>query len=240
MEPQINAADYDRMIAYASHPAETDEAVAGLFGLVEPGGRVLELGAGTGRLAIPLAAENLEVHGVELDAAMVDQLLQKPGAERVQVHVGDMSQSVGAGQFDLIFIAFGTLFALPSQEDQVRCFQSAAAQLGDGGRFVVEALVPQPGEYKDGRKVTVAEVDEDKVILNVAVLDPVAQTLMSQQVVLSGGDVRLFPNRIRYVWPAELDLMARLAGMRLAERWSDWHRSPFRERSPRHISVYER
>jgi SAM-dependent methyltransferase len=240
MEPQINAADYDDMIQYASHPAETDETVAGLVRLVEPGSRVLELGLGTGRLAIPLAAEDLEVHGVELDAAMVEQLRQKPGADRVQVHVGDMSQPLGAGQFDLIVIAFGTLFALPSQEDQVRCFQSAAAQLTDGGRFVVEALVPQPGTYTDGRKVTVAEVDEDKVILNVGSLDPVGQTLTSQQVVLSGGDVRLFPNRIRYAWPAELDLMARLAGMQLSARWSTWHRSPFGERSPRHISVYER
>jgi len=240
MEAQISAADYDHMIQYASHPTETDEAVAGLVALVERGSRVLELGLGTGRLAIPLAAENFEVHGVELDPAMVEQLRQKPGGDRVQVHVGDMSQPVGAGNFALIFVAFGTLFALSSQEDQVRCFQSVASQLVDGGHFVVEALVPQPGTYTNGRKVTVAEVDEDIVILNVGSLDPVQQTLTSQQVVLSRGDVRLFPNRIRYAWPAELDLMARLAGMRLEARWSDWQRSPFGERSPRHISVYER
>jgi SAM-dependent methyltransferase len=240
MEPQISAADYDRMIEYASHPPETDEAVAGLVGLVEPGSRVLELGPGTGRLAIPLATEGLEVHGVELDPEMVEQLRKKPGGDRVQVHIGDMSQPIGAGRFDLIFVAFGTLFALPSQEAQVRCFKSAASQLMDGGHFVVEALVLQPSTYKDGRKVTVAAVDEAKVILSVGLLDPVQQTLTSQQVVLSGGDVRLFPNRIRYAWPAELDLMAQLAGMRLSARWSDWHRSPFGERDPRHISVYER
>lgn len=130
--------------------------VAGLAGLAGDGGRVLELGVRTGRLAIPLPRMVREVHGVELDPEMADALRANPGGERVHVHLADMSRPVDAGPFDLVFVAFGTLFALPTQDDQVRCFQSAAAQLNERGKFVVEALVPQPGSYTDGRKVAVA------------------------------------------------------------------------------------
>ncbi len=147
-----------------------------------------------------------------LTPEMVEALRAKAGGCRVRLHVGDMSRTVQAGQFDLVFIAFGTLFALPTQDDQVRCFQSAADQLTEGGQFVVEALVPQPGTYTDGRKVTVASADEHGVILNVSVIDTSAQVLSTQQVELTESSVRMFPNRIRYAWPAERDLMARLAG----------------------------
>jgi SAM-dependent methyltransferase len=238
VEPQIAASEYDRMVAYASHPPETDATVAGLVELVGAGARVLELGVGTGRLAIPLAQAVREVHGVELDSEMVRVLESKPGAEAVHVHVADMAAPLGAGRFDLIVAAFGTLFALPTQEDQLRCFASAAEQLTPAGRFVVEALVPQPGTYVDGRKVTVASADDQGVVLNVSVIDTARQVLTTQQVALSDGSLRLFPNRIRYAWPAELDLMAKLAGLRLEARWADWTWAPFDSHSRRHISVY--
>jgi SAM-dependent methyltransferase len=240
MEPQIPASDYDRIAEFASHPTETQATVLGLARLAGQDARVLELGVGTGRLAIPLAQAVREVHGVELDPEMVEALRAKAGGDRVRLHVGDMSRPVGAGQFDLVFVAFGTLFALPTQDQQVRCFQSAADQLAEGGRFVVEALVPQPGTYTDGRKLTVANANEHGIILNVSVIDTSAQVLSTQQVELSEGSVRMFPNRIRYAWPAELDLMARLAGLRLSARWSDWQGQPFDHRSPRHISMYSR
>jgi SAM-dependent methyltransferase len=240
MEPRIAASDYDQMLEFASYPPETQATVAGLARLAGQGARVLEFGVGTGRLAIPLAQAGREVHGVELDPAMVEALRAKPDGERVQLHVGDMSRPVGAGQFALVFVAFGTLFALPTQEEQVRCFQSAADQLAEGGQFVVEALVPQPGSFTDGRKVTVANVDDNGVILSVSVVDTSTQVLSTQQVALAEGSVRMFPNRIRYAWPAELDLMARLAGLRLSARWSDWEGMPFDHRSPRHISIYSR
>lgn len=239
MEAQIPASDYDQMIDFASHPTETEATVTGLARLA--GGRharVLELGIGTGRLALPLAPLVGEMHGVELDQGMADALRAKPGGEQVHLHIADMSRPLDAGTFDLVFIAFGTLFALPTQNDQVNCFQAAADQLRDRGRFVVEALVPQPATYNDGHKVTVASIDADRVLLNVSLLDTAAQVLTTQQVSLSDGDVRLFPNRIRYAWPAELDLMARLAGLRLRERWSDWNGTAFDQRSPRHISIY--
>lgn len=232
--------DYDRMAEFASHPTDTEATVAGLARLAGDGARVLELGVGTGRLAIPLSRLVRELHGVELDPEMADALRGKPGAERVHLHLADMSRPVDAGGFDLVFIAFGTLFALPTQDDQVACFQSVSEQMNDRGKFVVEALVPQPGSYTDGRKVTVADVDGNHVILNVGVLDSAAQTLMTQQVALSENSVELFPNTIRYAWPAELDLMARLARLRLTARWSDWTGAPFDQRSPRHISIYER
>lgn len=228
------------MAEFASHPTQTDATVVGLARLAGGGGRVLELGVGTGRLAIPLARVVREMHGVELNPEMAESLRAKPGGDRVRLHLGDMSWPVDAGTFDLVFIAFGTLFALPTQDDQVRCFESAAAQLNDGGKFAVEALVPQPGTYTDGRKVTVAGVTESSVILNISVIDTWTQRLSTQQVELAEGDVRMFPNKIRYAWPAELDLMARIAGLRLMERWSDWNGAPPDERSPRHISIYAR
>lgn len=237
----VKAADeYDNMIQYASHAPETDATVAGLLRLAPADGRILELGVGTGRLAIPLAQAGREVHGVELDPEMIDGLRSKPGGDRVQVHLGDMALPVDAGPFDLVFIAFGTLFSLPTQEDQVRCFVAAAGQLTERGRFVVEALVPQPGSYVNGQKTTVSRVDKDAVILTASVVDAAEQVLSTQQVVLTEGSVKLFPNRIRYAWPAELDLMARIAGLRLSARCADWTGAPFDAHCVRHISVYER
>lgn len=240
VQPQIPAGAYDEMIGFASHPPETDQTVAGVRRLLPAGARLLELGVGTGRLAIPLAAAGLEVHGVDLDPAALKRLRAKPSGAAVHVHQGDMSAPLGAGCFDLVLIAFGSLFALPTQADQVRCFASAAAQLTDDGRFVVEALVPRPETYQDGQKVVVAQVGDAQVVLNVASLDPVGQVVTSQQVLLADDRVRLFPNRIRYAWPAELDLMARLAGLELAERWADWQATPFERDSPRHVSIYRR
>jgi SAM-dependent methyltransferase len=234
------ADEYDNMVQYASHLPETDATVAGLLRLAPADGRILELGVGTGRLAIPLAEAGREVHGVELDAEMIDGLRSKPGGDRVQVHLGDMALPVDAGSFDLIFIAFGTLFSLPTQEDQLRCFVAAADQLTERGRFLVEALVPQPGSYVDGQKTNVSQVDEDAVILTASIIDPAEQVLWTQQVVFTDGSVKLFPNRIRYAWPAELDLMARIAGLRLSARWADWTGTAFDAQSVRHISVYER
>lgn len=239
MQPQIPAASYDEMIAFASYPPETEETVAGVRRLVPAGARLLELGVGTGRLAIPLARAGLEVHGVDLDPAALERLRTEPGGAHVHVHQGDMTLPVGAGRFELVLVAFGSLFALPTQADQVRCFVSAAAQLTDGGRFVVEALVPRPETYQNGQKVVLAHSGDDQVVLNVATLDPVGQVVTSQQVLLADDRVRLFPNRIRYAWPAELDLMARLAGLELAERWADWQGGLFDRDSPRHVSIYQ-
>lgn len=234
------AEDYDEFVRYASRPPETDAEVAGLARLAD-GGRVLELGVGTGRVAIPLAATGLEVHGIELDPAMIDQLRAKPGSERVVVHHGDMADVDVDGSFDLIYAVFGTLFMLPTQADQVRCFRRAASRLTPGGRLVVEALMPRPDSYDErGTKVTVADATGERVIINVSQADALAQTIQTHQVVLDPAGIQVHPVRIRYSWPSELDLMAELAGLRLAARWRDWAGEPFTADDQRHVTVYER
>ena len=231
------AEDYDEFVDYASQPPETDAEVAGLARLAN-GGRVLELGVGTGRVAIPLAATGLEVHGIELDADMIEQLQSKPGSERVSVHHGDMADMAVDGTFDLIYAVFGTLFMLPTQAEQVRCFRRAAQKLTPGGKLVIEALMPQPSSYDRGRKVTLADANDERVIINVSEADALAQTIHTRQVVLGSAGIQIHPVRIRYSWPSELDLMAELAGLRLHARLSDWTGRRFAAADRRHISVY--
>ena len=234
----VSAEDYDELVEYASRPPETVAEVERLAELAA-GGRVLELGAGTGRVAIPLAAKGPEVHAIELDPAMIRQLRAKPGIERVITHLGDMTDMDVDGTFDLIFAVFGTLFMLPTQDDQVRCFRSAARRLAPNGKLVIEALIPQPTTYDQNRKVTVAHAADDRVVLNVSESDPVAQTIDTRHVVFSASGIEVHPVHVRYSWPSELDLMARLAGLQLRARWSDWDRRPFTAGDQRHISVYQ-
>lgn len=231
------AEDYDEFVNYASRPPETDAEVAGLARLAN-GGRVLELGVGTGRVAIPLAATGLEVHGIDLDADMIEQLQSKPGNERVSVHHGDMADMTVDGTFDLIYAVFGTLFMLPTQAEQVRCFRRAAQKLTPSGKLVIEALMPKPSSYDRGPKVTVADANDERVIVNVSQTDALAQTIETRQVVLGPAGIQIHPVRIRYSWPSELDLMAELAGLRLHARWSDWTGRQFAAGDQRHISVY--
>jgi SAM-dependent methyltransferase len=234
-----SAEEYDELINYASRPPDTDATMAGLLEITK-GERVLELGVGTGRVAIPLAASGLEVHGIELDSDMADQLHTKPGAERVQVHLGDMTDVDVEGDFDLVYAVFGTLFMLDSQDSQVRCIANVARHLSAQGRFVVEALVPRPDTYTDHRRITLVHASLEQIIINLSVHDPVRQVVETHQLWLSSDGVDIVPNRIRYSWPAELDLMARLAGLELVDRWADWDGRPFTEDDERHISIYGR
>jgi SAM-dependent methyltransferase len=199
-------------------------------------GPVLELGVGTGRVALPLVQRGLQVHGIDASPAMLAKLRAKPGGDHVRVVVGDMVEvSVGAS-YSLVFAVFNTLFALVSQEEQVRCFANVAGRLTGGGVFVVEAFVPDPG---GGQSVRALRVTLDSVLLAVSREDPVAQRIDAQQVLLGPQGVRLVPGVLRYAWPAELDLMARLAGLRLRERWGGWRREPFTADSRTHVSVYQ-
>ncbi len=231
------AEDYDDLVNYASLPPETEAEVAGLAKLAR-GGRVLELGVGTGRVAIPLASMGLEVHSIELDPAMAEQLRHKTGGELVRLHLGDMADVDVEGSFDLVYAVFGTFFELLSQVAQIRCFRNVAARLTSGGRFVIEALMPEPGTYIDRRKVTVAATGDERVVINVSELDPLAQTIDTHQIVVGHAEVDIVPIHIRYSWPSELDLMAQLAGLQLVERWANWQQEPFTVEHPRHISIY--
>ena len=231
------AGAYDEL--YDALP-DTDDAVARLAELAGPDGRVLELGIGTGRLALPLAARGIEVAGIEGSPAMVAQLSQKPGGDQLVVTVGNFIDTVVEGDFSLVILALNTVFALPSQDDQVRCFANAARHLGPGGRFVVEAFVLDPARFAGGSAIEPRIMEEDHVELQVSRYDPVTQRVTRRLIHLRATGVHIVPVDDRYASPAELDLMASMAGLRLAARWGDWRAGAFTAASARHVSVYER
>ncbi|MBZ5736612.1 class I SAM-dependent DNA methyltransferase [Nocardioides mangrovi] len=201
-------------------------------------GRALELAVGTGRVALPLAERGVEVHGIELSQAMVDQLRAKPGGDRVQVTVGDMTETRVEGDFSLAFLVFNTIGNVPSQDDHVAVFENAAAHLAPGGRFVVEVGVPKLRQLPEGNRFVVFDHGDDHV--GVDEYDVTTQLAWSHHYTREGSTYRKGTLPYRYVWPSELDLMARIAGMRLRDRWADWDRSPFTDASTKHVSVWEK
>lgn len=216
---------------------DTEGAVARLAELAE-GGPVLELGIGTGRLALPLAARGLVVAGIEGSADMAAALAAKPGGGAIAVTLGDFADTRVEGSFSLALLAVNTIFALPDQDAQVATFGNVARHLRSGGCFVLEAWVPDLGGFHGGRAVRPLQIDAERVLLEVAELDPVVQTMTTTRIYAGTDGVRLLPANHRYAWPSELDLMARLAGMRLEQRWSDWRGTPFTATSTSHVSVY--
>ena len=203
-------------------------------------GPVLELGIGTGRVALPLAERGVEVHGVDGSEAMVAQLRAKPGGRSIPVTMGDFSDVPVEGQFALIFVAAGTFFELPSQETQLRCFANVARRLRPGGLFAFDSLVPDAVRSAGGEDMRLIPSADDRLIMRFRKFDFVAQRYTSNYVVIEDGRARHLTVQFRYAWPSELDLMARMAGLRLRERVSGWDGGPFTGSSPSHVSVYER
>jgi SAM-dependent methyltransferase len=227
---------------YRERFAEAEAAADFLAGVARPPGPVLELGVGTGRIAVPLTDRGLEVHGIDASPAMVAQLRAKPGGDAIPVQAGDFAD-VGAevtGGFGVVFVAFNTLFNLPSAEAQARCFTNVARRLGPGGRFVVEAFVPDPDRFPEGGSVSPTIIEPDHVVLLVARQDRARQTLTASHVSITEEGIRLRPLFLRYSTPAELDAMALAAGLELEERWSGWDRRPYDDEAERHVSVYRR
>ena len=204
-------------------------------------GPALELAIGTGRIALPLAARGVAVDGIDLSPAMVDRLRAEPGGASMAVTIGDFADVPVAGRYRVVYVVFNTFFNLLTQDDQIRCFVNVADHLDDEGTFVIEAFTPgwlyqlRDHQYVDAERIGVSEV-----VLDVARHDPVAQLLEESHVALSPKGIRLNPIVCRYVWPSELDLMARLAGLRLRERWATWDRQPLMAGSRNCISVYGR
>jgi trans-aconitate methyltransferase len=225
--------------ALYEHELETEAAVEALARLAG-GGPVLELAIGTGRLAIPLAQRGIDVRGIDASEEMVARLRGKPGGADIPVAMGDFADVAVDGSFSLIFIAFNTIFGLLTQNDQVRCFENVAAHLADGGRFVVEAFVPDLARFDRGQRYHVTSIDIDRVNVDAARHDAVNQRVDSQHLVVTESGTRLYPVRLRYAFPAELDLMARIAGLELQERWGGWSGEPFTDASRGHVSVYRR
>ena len=229
---------YDEVHHELSDRAHVDPVVDVLVELAG-GGRALELGIGTGRIALPLASRGVEVHGVDISRAMVEKLRQKPGGAGIPVVRGDFSDVAVEGEYSLIFVVFNTFFGLLTQAAQARCFQNVAGHLANRGAFLIEAFVPDPTRFTRGQNISAQSVETDRCSISIERHDPVHQIVDSCKLFLSKDDVRLVPVKLRYAWPAELDLMARLAGMRLRHRWSDWAGSSFTASSVRHISIYE-
>jgi SAM-dependent methyltransferase len=201
-------------------------------------GAALELGIGTGRLARPLSARGVRVHGIELSPAMVAQLQTKPGAEDIAVTIGDFATTKVDGQFTLAYLVRNAITNLTTQDEQIECFRNAAAHLEPGGCFVIEVYVPELQRLPPGE--TVHPFTATPTHLGFEEYDVATQIAFSHHYWVIDGRLETFSAPYRYVWPSELDLMARLAGMTLRERWSDWHRAPFTSDSREHVSVWEK
>ena len=216
-----------------------EDAAADLLAGLAGDGRALELAIGTGRIAVPLMDRGVEVDGIEQSQAMTDRLLAKRPGTRVVV--GDMARADAPGTgYRLAFLVFNTIGNLLTQDDQVRCFENAARHLDEGGAFVVENLVPTAHVTSRVQFVDAEHVAADEVVLDVNRYDPVTQLLSENHVRISAAGIRMGPIAQRLTFPSELDLMARLAGLRLAHRWGGFDRRPFTERSEGHVSVYTR
>jgi SAM-dependent methyltransferase len=227
---------YDKM--YPDR-ANTEPTVRALAELAREG-PALELGIGTGRIAIPLAERGIAVHGIDASEAMIAKLRTKPGGAEVSVAIGDFADVDIDGKFPLVFVAFNTFFGLTTQENQVRCFRNVADHLTDNGVFVIEAFVPDMTRYVRGQNISVTRVETDMAVLDLTLHDSVNQSVTSHHLVIAEDGMRLYPVQLRYAWPSELDLMAQLAGLSLHERWGDWEGAPFTSSSTSHISIYKR
>lgn len=215
-------------------PAEAVEFLAGLAG----DGRALELGIGTGRIALPLAGRGVAIQGVDASEPMVERLRAKPGGESIPITIGDMAEVPVTGPYRLVYLVFNTLFGLLTQARQEACFRNVARVLDPGGVFVIECFVPDLARFDRDQRAQTRDVTEDSATVELSRHDAAAQRVTTQIVTFDAGGTHLHPVAIRYAWPSELDLMAQQAGLRLKERYSDWTRQPFGSASGKHISVY--
>jgi len=230
------AAVYDDDAAMAA--PELVDPVVDLIAQLAGTGAALEFGIGTGRIALPLAARGVPVSGIDLSQAMIDRLHAKIGAANIRVTIGDFATTKVDGSFSVVYLVFNTIGNLTTQEEQVACFRNAAAHLEPGGSFVVEVGVPDLRRLPPGETHRVFHWDSNR--WGVDEYNVASQGLISHHFSIRDGALRRSSIPFRYVWPAELDLMAQLAGMRLRERWGGWKREPFTSESRMHVSVWEK
>jgi len=228
---------YDNNQDTYNNPSVVEPMVSFLAALTG-NGSALELGIGTGRIALPLSQKGISVQGIDLSPDMVKQLQSKPGADSIGVTIGDFSATKVNGSFQLVFLVFNTITNLTTQGAQVECFRNAAAHLDTGGCFVIETFIPELRRLPHGETICPHQFSQSRFDFdeyNVA-----TQELVSHHYRNVDGAFQGHSLPFRYVWPSELDLMAQISGMRLRERWSDWHRKPFNNESTAHISVWEK
>jgi len=231
------AARYETYWPELFEPEAIDPVVNFLAGLAGAGG-ALELGVGTGRLALPLSRRGVRVHGIELSPAMVARLQAQPGADAIGITTGDFATTTVNGPFRLAYLVRNTITNLTSQDEQAECFRTVAGQLEPGGWFVIENYIPQLQRLPPGEKTRVFAATPAH--LGFEQYDIAAQIAVSHHYWLIDGQLETFSSPHRYLWPAELDLMAKIAGMTLRERWSSWAREPFTSDSTMHISVWQK
>jgi SAM-dependent methyltransferase len=231
------AAEYDDPSSEEFSPGVIAATVDRLAELAR-GGRALELGIGTGRIALPLAARGVQVHGIDLSRAMVARLRGKPGGDAIGVTIGDFATTVVAGPFTLAYLVFNTIMNLTTQAAQVACFRNVAAHLEPGGCFLIEVMMPQLRRLPPGQTVVPYGVSPTRCAFDI--YDVATQATSSNYVYINDGRGEYTSIPFRYVWPSELDLMAQLAGLRLRERWEGWTRQPFNHESQQHISIWEK
>lgn len=217
---------------------EVDQNSIDLLYEFAEGGHALELGIGTGRVALPLQKRGVKVYGIDGSEAMVSKLKAKPDGADIEIVMGSFDEIETDEQFDLIYVIFNTFYALLTQEEQVRAFRSVADHLSAGCVFIIEAFVPDLSRYDKNQTVRVVQLREDRVQIDVAQHDALHQQITSQHIFLSNEGVKLYPVKLRYAWPSEFDLMANLAGLSLKDRWASWPKDAFTQDSQKHISVY--
>lgn len=218
---------------------DTEAAVTKLASLAGQG-PVLELGVGTGRVALPLQARGFEVHGVEASEAMVAKLRAKEGGESIQILVGDFAELSYETSYSLAFAAYNTFSSLPDQDSQVRCLEKVTSALDPDGYLVLESAVPDNAILAKEQDVQVRFVDADLLVLHASRYDSIAQRAVGQSIIVANGVIQTFPVQTRYNWPSELDLMARIAGLRLVKRVGGWCDEPFDSASRSYISIFQR
>jgi hypothetical protein len=231
------AARYDEASAERFGPAELDPTVD-LLARLAGDGAALELAIGTGRVALPLAGRGVPVHGIDMSRAMVDRLRAKPGGDAIPVTIGDMTTATARGPFRVVYLVFNTIKNLTTQAAQVACFRNAAAHLEPGGCFLVEAMIPELRRLPPGEDVLPFRVSAGSWAYDQ--YDTATQLMSSNYLQVIDGRAEFTSYPFRYVWPAEMDLMAELAGMRLRDRWGGWSGEPFTSASERAVSVWEK
>lgn len=217
-------------------PSETVDFLAEWVG----SGPVLELAIGTGRVAIPLARRGVEIEGIDTSDEMIAALRAKEDQEQIVVHQADIGSFSLDRQYSMAFLILNTIYALQSQEEQISCFESAASVIEPGGHFIVEAFMPDPTRFRRNSWTQVHDIGLDHVLIEADKHDPSTQQILEQHIHIRDGKIELYPAFLRYIWPSEMDLMARLAGFSLVHRYGSWTKDPFTARSGQHVSVYRR
>jgi len=232
----LHALHYDKLFG------EIDDSDSGgaLLHKLADGGNALEFGVGTGRLAIPLSTHGTHVYGVDISKPMLDQLEAKTDAKSVTPIQSNFIDVKINEPVSLVYCVFSTLFMLEDQEAQIKCIKNAASHLPENGRLVIDMFVHDRTRFTNNQESVALSIDVDSADFRLATVDPNGQILRSQRVLLQGEQVKMIPNRLRFIYPSELDLMARLAGLKPEFKWSDWHQSPFASTSSNLVAVYKK